>query len=159
MLAETAELQAAAPQKTTRPPKEFDTCSGKVQDKLRYNISMFDTPAGVPVNVTATESLATAICCDKRTKVFAEPRFLFQNPFVNLFKSIGKNKVTTFYDSVCGIPLFKAPMGRTLEDFQADTTEHGWPSFREKEIVSENVMTDKDGFVYSKCGTHLGSYL
>merc|ERR1711871_1352195 len=160
MLAETAELQAAAPQKTTRPPKQFDTCSAKVQGNLRYNISIFDTPDGIPVNVTATESLATAVCCDSRPKVFAEPRFLFQNPFVNLFANMRKNKgPTTFYDSVSGIPLFRAPMGRTQDEFEADTTEHGWPSFREKEIISENVVTDKDGFVYSKCGTHLGSYL
>ena len=27
--------------------------------------------------------------------------------------------VTTFYDSVCGAPLFRAPVGRSLADFQA----------------------------------------
>jgi len=159
---ETAELQliAPVPKRTTRPPKEFDTCSASVQSNLRYNISIFDTPDGVPVNVSATESLATAVCCDKRTKVFAEPRFLFQNPFVNLFGAMRKKGgVTTFYDSVCGLPLFKAPLGRSQDDFEADTTEHGWPSFRPKELITENVVTDKDGFVYSKCGTHLGSYL
>ena len=38
--------------------------------------------------------------------------------------------VTTFYDSVCGVPLFRAPVNRTLEDLKADTDEHGWRSFR-----------------------------
>lgn len=147
------------PVSNTRPPKEFDTCQGHVQKNLRYNMSLFDTPDGVPVNVNATESLATAICCDSRTKVFAEPRFLFQNPFVNFFQNLNADSVTTFYDSVCGLPIFRAPIGRTMSEFQADTTEHGWPSFREKEIIAENVITDKNGFVYSKCGTHLGSYL
>lgn len=143
----------------TVPPKEFDTCKGQVQSNLRYNMSQFTTPAGIPVDINGTESLATAVCCDSRTKVFAEPRFLFQNPYVDLFQKLDASRVTTFYDSVCGLPLFKAPVGRTFSEFKADTTEHGWPSFREKEIISENVITDKNGFVYSKCGTHLGSYL
>jgi len=142
---------------TTPPPAKFDVCSGAVQPNLRYNISSFDTPAGVPVSVDPTESLATAICCDNRTKVFAEPQFLFEE--VQLFDSMNQKGETTFYDSVCGLPLFTVPKGRTLADFEADTTEHGWPSFRTEELHADNVVTDKDGFVYSKCGTHLGSYL
>jgi len=68
--------------------------------------------------------------------------------------------VTTFYDSVCGLPLFKAPVNRSFAEFQADTQEHGWPSFRTEEVISKNIMTDKStGYVTSKCGTHLGSYL
>eukprot|EP01063_Lacrimia_lanifica_P031486 TRINITY_DN51_c1_g1_i1.p1 TRINITY_DN51_c1_g1~~TRINITY_DN51_c1_g1_i1.p1 ORF type:complete len:669 (+),score=242.37 TRINITY_DN51_c1_g1_i1:46-2052(+) len=144
---------------TTRPPKEFDVCSAKVQEGLRYNMSSFDTPAGVPVSVDPTESLATAICCDSRTKVFAEPQFLYEAPNVQLFARMNQTGLTTFYDSVCGLPLFTVPKGRSLADFEADTTEHGWPSFRQEELVAANVVTDKDGFVYSKCGTHLGSYL
>jgi len=144
---------------TSRPPKEYDTCNAGVQSNLRYNISMFTTPDGVPVNVSSTESLATAICCDKRTKVFAEPRSLYE--VVSLFKEMRKNDgPTTFYDSVSGEPLFIAPRGRTQEDFENDTTEHGWPSFRPDELIKSNVFTDKDGFVYAKSsGAHLGSYL
>ena len=34
------------------------------------------------------------------------------------------------------------------------------PSFRPAEVVTENVVTDMTtGYVTSKCGTHLGSYL
>jgi peptide methionine sulfoxide reductase MsrB len=61
---------------------------------------------------------------------------------------------------VCGLPLFTAPRGRTVADFQADTAEHGWPSFRPEELIAANVITNETtGFVTSKCGTHLGSYL
>ena len=73
---------------------------------------------------------------------------------------VAASGVNTFYDSVCGLPLFRAPINRTFAEFQADTQEHGWPSFRPAEVVDENVVTDvKTGYVTSKCGTHLGSYL
>merc|ERR1711871_1200315 len=112
-----------------------------------------------PVAVNPDESLATAICCDNRTQVYAEPRFLFQSPYVDLYAHMDQGGVTTFYDSVCGIPLFHAPRNRSFAEWKADTDEHGWPSFRAAEIVKEHVRTDKDGFVYSSCGTHLGSFL
>ena len=51
------------------------------------------------------------------------------------------------------------PTARSMADFKADTDEHGWPSFRKEEVFSEHVSVDKNGFVYSSCGTHLGSYL
>jgi len=148
--------QAPSGLETVRPPKEDDTCSGPVQSHLRYNISSRTSP-DVPVAVDPRESLATAVCCDKRTKVYAEPQFLYQAPDIMFFEQI--KGVTTFYDSVCGAPLFRAPVNRTLEDFKADTDEHGWPSFRVEEVVQEHVTHDADGFVYSSCGTHLGSYL
>lgn len=145
-------------QVASRPDPADDTCSGPVQKNLRYNISSRNTP-DVPVPVGDTESLAEAVCCDKRTLAFAEPQFLFQAPDISLFTKLEKG-ITTFYDSVCGVPLFRTPVNRTLADFKADTTEHGWPSFRPAEVVTEHVKTDtKTGLVTSSCGTHLGSYL
>jgi len=157
----TVVAQSAADDEPVRPPTQYDTCSAPVQSNLRYNISTLDgSYITAPVPDLGKENLATAICCDNRTKVFAEPRFLFESPQINLFAQLDANKVTTFYDSVCGLPLFRAPVNRTLADFQADTVEHGWPSFRPAEVITENVITDPDSeFVYSKCGTHLGSYL
>ncbi|CAK8998735.1 Hypothetical protein SCF082_LOCUS5756 [Durusdinium trenchii] len=137
-------------------PSQYDGCGKPVQRKLRYNVSSRKEPT-VPVPVDPSESLAEAVCCDTRTKVYAEPQFLYQAPDIALFKSL--EGVTTFYDSVCGLPLFKAPVNRSMADFKADTDEHGWPSFRKEEVFSEHVKVDKDGFVYSSCGTHLGSYL
>ncbi len=46
----------------------------------------------------------------------------------------------THYDSVTGIPLFIAPRGRSFEEFDAESKAHGWPSFRDDEmIVCDNV--------------------
>ena len=44
--------------------------------------------------------------------------------------------VTTFYDSVTGKPLFKAPVGRSFDEFKAESAVHGWPSFRDSEVCT-----------------------
>jgi len=139
-------------------PAAQNTCKEPLQKNLRYNVSSRTEPT-VPVAVDPSETLAEAVCCDKRTKVYAEPQFLYQAPDIDLFGHISDSGVTTFYDSACGIPLFKAPVNRTMAEFKADTDEHGWPSFRLAEVLNGNVITDSNGFVYSRCGTHLGSYL
>jgi len=142
-----------------RPPTEFQSCNAAVQDKLKFGISGRTTPT-IPVAVDPKETLAEAVCCDLRTRDYAEPQFLFTAPDIALFDKITKNGVTTFYDSVCGLPMFKAPVGRSFADFQADTQEHGWPSFRTGEVFTDNLVTNTtNGFVTSKCGTHLGTYL
>ena len=145
---------------SARPPSEFDTCSGPVQDDLKYGVSGRTDPT-VPVPVDADESLAEAVCCDARAKLYAEPQFLYEAPDIALFDKLPADGTPTiFYDSVCGLPLFKSPVGRTLDDFKADTTEHGWPSFRTLEVFTENVVTNETTtLVSSVCGTHLGSYL
>merc|ERR1719162_2626559 len=158
--AEASSVVTEITETSTRPSAEFDSCKAAVQTGLRYGISgRMDTFGGG----SAEENMAESICCDSRNKMRAEPRFLFEAPDIQLF-SLLDNGVTTFYDSVCGIPLFRAPVNRTLADFEADTNEHGWPSFRPEEVVQENVVTvspgpTKPGMVTSKCGTHLGSYL
>ena len=139
-----------------RPPSALDECSGPVQPALNYGISRRVTPRGVPAPIDVNESLAEAVCCDKRALPFAEPQFLYKQPDVALFRHV--TKTTTFYDSVCGLPLFRAPVNRSLADFKADTDEHGWPSFRAAEVFAENVKT-AGGLVTSACGTHLGTYL
>ena len=99
------------------------------------------------------------MCCDKRAIELAEPQYLYEAPDIQLFAKLDAG-VTTFYDSVCGLPLFRAPVNRTLGDFKEDTEEHGWPSFRGAEVVRDNVVTDRStGLVTSACGTHLGSFL
>ena len=144
---------------SSRPPAAYDECSGAVQPSLRYNVSSRTEPE-VPVPVGAGESLATAVCCDSRTKMFAEPQFLYASPDIDLFAKLAPSGATTFYDAVCGLPLFTAPTNRSAADFKADTDEHGWPSFRTAEVVADNVVTDRaTGYVTSKCGTHLGTYL
>ena len=65
----------------------------------------------------------------------------------------------TFYDSVTGKALFKAPVGRSVDDFLAESYVHGWPSFRDNEVVWDNVRVLKDGETVSVDGTHLGHNL
>lgn len=142
-----------------RPPAADDACGGPVQSRLRYNISSRTTPEGVAAPVDANESLAEAVCCDARASLFAEPQFLYAAPDIALFSAFDRTGVATFYDSVCGLPLFRAPVNRSWDAFEADTKAHGWPSFRRGEIVEANVVVDADtGLVASTCGTHLGTY-
>jgi len=137
-------------------PKEFDTCTNAIQSNLRYNISTFQQSQYFP-----NETLAVSVCCDKRMQALAEPQFLFQAPNIQLFAVLNKTSgVHTFYDSACGVPVFRAPINRTMAEFEEDTNEHGWPSFRDGEVILENVRTHKDtGYVISSCNTHLGSFL
>mmetsp|Transcript_28521 Transcript_28521/g.37311 ORF Transcript_28521/g.37311 Transcript_28521/m.37311 type:complete len:254 (-) Transcript_28521:285-1046(-) len=65
----------------------------------------------------------------------------------------------TFYDSVTGLPLFVAPQGRNFDAWVQESYVHGWPSFRDSEVVWENVRALKDGEMVSTAGTHLGHNL
>lgn len=65
----------------------------------------------------------------------------------------------TYYDSVTGKPLFIAPRGRSTAEFIKESKVHGWPSFRDEEVVWENVRTLKNGEAVSLDGTHLGHNL
>lgn len=47
----------------------------------------------------------------------------------------------TYYDSVTGKPLFRAPVGRTWESWYDECQEYGWPSFRDQEIYFDNGTT------------------
>ena len=60
-------------------------------------------------------------------------------------QEVDKGKETTYYDSVTGKPLFIAPRGRTFEEFKAESISHGWPSFRDEEVVWENVRCLNNG--------------
>mmetsp|Transcript_15620 Transcript_15620/g.27397 ORF Transcript_15620/g.27397 Transcript_15620/m.27397 type:complete len:198 (+) Transcript_15620:92-685(+) len=145
------------------PPPEMDTCKGPVQSELRYGISGRKSPTVWPFwhlwpLKYPKEILAEAVCCDSRAKKYAEPQFLYQAKDIMLFSKL-QSGVTTFYDSVCGIPLFRTPMNRSMAEFKDDTDWHGWPSFRSAEVYTEHVHTDETtGLVSSSCGTHLGTY-
>jgi peptide methionine sulfoxide reductase MsrB len=72
---------------------------------------------------------------------------------------VDKTGETTYYDSVTGVPLFIAPRGRSFEDFVKESNSHGWPSFRDEEVVWENVRCLSNGEAISTTGTHLGHNL
>lgn len=102
-------------------------------------------------------STAEHICCNNHH--YAEYSGYLAAPEVNLFGRLDHTVETVFYDSVCGLPLFIAPRGRTFEEFKEESLHHGWPSFRPQEIVSENVIIHDDGRMESRCLTHLGHNL
>ncbi len=75
---------------------------------------------------------ADHICCYNRH--YAEYSGYFKStPFVRYVRERGEHP-TVFYDSVTGLPLFVAPVGRSVEAFLAESKAHGWPSFRDAEV-------------------------
>ena len=124
--------------------KEHGTSAKPVMDNLRYGCDF---------------ATADRICNYNRH--FAENSgYCFQEPRTWL-KELEKSgdKEITYYDSVTGKPLFIAPRGRTTAEFIAESKQHGWPSFRDDEVVWENVRTLKNGETISLTGTHLGHNL
>lgn len=73
----------------------------------------------------------------------------------NFLKEVSRTEPTTYYDSVTGKPLFRAPIGRSMEEFLAESNVHGWPSFRDQEVVWENTRVLRDGETVSTTGTHV----
>ena len=102
-------------------------------------------------------STAERICCNNHK--WAEYKGYLAAPEVDFFGRLDPNNETIFYDSVCGLPLFIAPRGRSFEEFKEESLYHGWPSFRPEEMVSENVIIHSDGRMESRCLTHLGHNL
>ena len=97
-------------------PKAHGTSEKAVQDDLLYGVS---------------NKLADKICNFNRH--FAEMGGYFRStPFEDAVLE-AKGPIT-FYDSVTGKPLFVAPIGRSPEDFIAESEIHGWPSFRDQEV-------------------------
>jgi len=129
--------------------KLSNTCQSKPQRNLRWNISQITWSGD-------GETMTEAICCDSDYAGLAEPQYLFQQ--LKLFSQLDSAGTNIFYDPVCGLPLFRAPIGRSFEDFQNESNEHGWPSFRDEERVQENLVL-KDNVLYSKCNTRLGDNL
>ena len=62
-----------------------------------------------------------------------------------LLEDAGAGGPITFYDSNTGKPLFVAPRGRSLDAFVSESRWHGWPSFRDDEVVWDNVRCLRGG--------------
>ena len=120
--------------------KDHGTCVDAVQDPLRWECN---------------EDTSDRICCFNRD--YAEYSGYWET--TTFLQEVDRNNVTTFYDSVTGKPLFIAPQGRSFDDFQTESEHHGWPSFRDEEVVWENVRCLEDGETVSVDGTHLGHNL
>jgi len=70
-----------------------------------------------------------------------------------------QNGEIKFYDSNTGKILFVAPKGRSYDDFIKESKSHGWPSFRDSEVVWDDVRCLPNGEAISVAGTHLGHNL
>lgn len=122
--------------------KEHGTTSLPVQENLRFGVS---------------RKVADRISSYNR--MFAEYGGYFEETsFRNVVMSqAAKTEPVTFYDSVTGKALFRAPIGRSAEDFLKESSIHGWPSFRDQEVVWDNVRVLRNsGETVSLAGTHLG---
>jgi hypothetical protein len=73
----------------------------------------------------------------------------------NFLNEVDRTGETVFYDSVSGKPLFVAPRGRTFAEFEKESRSHGWPSFRDSEVIWDDVRVLRDGEAVSLAGTHL----
>lgn len=124
-------------------PKAHGTSENPVQTNLRYGVS---------------NSLADKICNFNRH--FAEMGGYYRSTDWEKLVADSSSEPITFYDSVTGKPLFRAPVGRSAESLLEESRVHGWPSFRDEEVVWENVrVLRKSGETVSVDGTHLGHNL
>jgi len=123
-------------------PKAHGTSEQPVQETLRYGVST---------------KLADKICNFNRH--FAEMGGYFESTSFEDEMRKAQGPVV-FYDSVTGKPLFMAPINRSVDDFIAESEKHGWPSFRDQEVIWDNVRILRDsGETVSVDGTHLGHNL
>mmetsp|Transcript_11137 Transcript_11137/g.15682 ORF Transcript_11137/g.15682 Transcript_11137/m.15682 type:complete len:169 (-) Transcript_11137:45-551(-) len=126
-------------------PKKNGTSQTPVQQNLRWGCD---------------RETAENICNHNRH--YAEHSGYFQNKksYVNELK---KGKAMKYYDSNTGKLLFVVDPtkegGRSYDDFLKESKAHGWPSFRDDEVVWENVRCLRNGEAVSLDGTHLGHNL
>jgi peptide methionine sulfoxide reductase MsrB len=121
--------------------KAHGTSDTPVQDNLRWSVD---------------QQTADRICNFNRH--YAEHSGYFEGS-TKFMDEARKGGQITFYDSNTGKPLFIAPKGRTMEEFLVESRAHGWPSFRDQEVVWQNVRVLPDGETVSLDGTHLGHNL
>jgi len=118
--------------------KAHGTCNASAQQNMRWNCD---------------RKLADNVCCFNRH--YAEHSGYWKTTEFRQY-ALGSTGEIIFYDSVTTKSLFIAPRGRSMQDFIKETSSHGWPSFRDPEVVWENVRCLKSGEAVSVDGTHLG---
>jgi hypothetical protein len=129
-----------------------------IMAKKAHGTSEFGVQKGLRYGVD--EALADRITCYNRN--WAEMAGYWQSTkLLPLLRSIDPKSTEpiSFYDSVTGVELFRAPKGRTMQEFIDESLSHGWPSYRDEEVVWDNVRCLKDGECVSLTGTHLGHNL
>lgn len=154
---------AASPHPTTTAAKKKKSRypiygSEKIMKRKAHGTS--DTPVQQDLRWDCDRKTANRI--SNHNRHYAEHSGYFeQKPkFLSDTKQAKKNSTTlTFYDSNTGKPLFEAPKSRSWQDFLDESKQHGWPSFRDEEVIWENVRCLRGGEAVSLAGTHLGHNL
>ena len=126
-------------------PKAHGTCPYSVQQKLKYSC-----------DVSKADSIS---CFNRHYAEFSGYAFSHQVTWLEEIRSTDVEMPIDYFDSVTGKPLFKAPIGRSLDDFIRESKDHGWPSFRDEEVHWDNVRVLSNGETVSVDGTHLGHNL
>ena len=122
-------------------PKGHGTTVHPVQHNLRWNVD---------------RATADRICSFNREAAECRGYWKAESCFLQEWRCNGDLPVS-FYDSVSGDLLFVAPTGRTMPEFLEESDSHGWLSFRDAEVVWDNVRVLKPSDeIVSKAGTHLG---
>jgi peptide methionine sulfoxide reductase MsrB len=124
--------------------KSHGTSNAPVQQDLRWNCDV---------------ATADRICNFNRH--YAERSGYWQSTsfLQEATKEYEQNGEVKFYDSNTGKLLFVAPKGRSMDAFLNESKSHGWPSFRDEEVVWDEVRCLPNGEAVSVDGTHLGHNL
>lgn len=111
-----------------------------------------DTPVQENLRWGCDRKTADNICNFNRH--YAEFRGYWQSTkfLEDARKEYEANGIIKFYDSNTGKLLYEAPKGRSFEDFIKESLSHGWPSFRDEEVVWDNVRVLPDGETVSLQG-------
>jgi peptide methionine sulfoxide reductase MsrB len=127
--------------------KAHGTSETPVQQNLRWNVDR--------------KTADRCICNFNRHFAEHSGYYLTKCPeFLAACQQAQKTKTTiTFHDSNTGKPLFEAPKNRTVQEFLAESKQHGWPSFRDAEVNWNEVRCLRGGEAVSLAGTHLGHNL
>ena len=128
--------------------KSHGTTAEPVQRLLRWGVNRELADRICSFNREGAESSGYFTECREFTKQINWARGMATEP-----------EPITFYDSVTGYLLFRAPVGRTMDAFLSESLRHGWPSFRPAEVLWDHVRVLDDHEVVSTAGTHLGHVL
>ena len=109
----------------------------------------------IPLRWGSDRTTANQICC--HNSYWAEYSGYWEK--TSFLATESGTTELTFYDSATGLPLFIAPRGRSWGEFVTESRAHGWPSFRDSEVVWSNVRVIGGGETVSVNGTHLGHNL
>ena len=103
-----------------------------------------------PLRWSSAPDTADHICCNQH-RLAEYFGYWESTPFPRTLPE-GTSQIT-FYDVSSGLPLFVAPVGRSYAAFIAESKHHGWPSFRDEEVVAANVRVLPGGETVSVNGT------